>query len=268
MNVLERLKVCSTCQNRKFDPSHGVVCSLTKKKPEFEEHCEHYTAVDNSEAKHIAKAVMSSSGTKSSKTQSPSKDDEGISGLLAFFLYGVVGAGSILGAMLTFMITGGISTFVIALSDNPFIKLLMLLPILYSLLPLASAIAAIVAFNKRDSNAVSATITYLSTSAIYSIVLIILGLALDFQDSQIFTIAIANLAWYGLWFAYLVESRQVAAIIPIATRTWKSFEKGIIVASIVLATVFTISFIYIYENDKPHDKMERSYNSKIELSDW
>ena len=272
MNVLERLKVCSTCKNKEFDPSSGVVCSLTKRKPVFEESCVNYAEVDHSEAKQVANAVMKSSAAEFEATALPRlKTDDSVSGWLAFFLYVVVGAGAILGVIATFSLFGNLSMLTMHLPYDTTIKLLILLPMAYSVIPLAIAIATIVAFSKRDSNAVSLANTYLATSAIYGIVIIILGLILGSGTSALIpSIAIAKLVWCGLWFIYLATSHRVATIIPAAKRTWKSFEKWLMAAAIVLATIFTLSCIYV---DKSlSEKFEGNANKypiqNIERQGW
>lgn len=268
MNVLERLKVCSTCKNKEFDPSSGVVCSLTKRKPVFEESCVNYAAIDNSEAKEVANAIKNSS---EQDLLPHIKTDDSVSGWLAFFLYVVVGAGAILGVIATFSLFGNLSMLTMHLPYDTTIKLLILLPMAYSVIPLAIAIATIVAFSKRDSNAVSLANTYLATSAIYGIVIIILGVILGSGTSALIpSIAIAKLVWCGLWFIYLATSHRVATIIPAAKRTWKSFEKWLMAAAIVLATIFTLSCIYI---DKSlSEKFEGNANKypiqNIERQGW
>jgi len=52
MGPAEKLKFCRTCQKRKLDPATGIVCSLTDKKPEFEEFCNDYQ-IDQAEADRL-----------------------------------------------------------------------------------------------------------------------------------------------------------------------------------------------------------------------
>lgn len=42
MNVKDRIRVCKTCQNRRFDTKTGIVCGLTNLKPDFEYECKDY----------------------------------------------------------------------------------------------------------------------------------------------------------------------------------------------------------------------------------
>ena len=47
--MTDKIKVCSTCKNRDFDPSSGIVCSLTKEKPSFENECDKYIGKEQRE---------------------------------------------------------------------------------------------------------------------------------------------------------------------------------------------------------------------------
>ena len=269
MNVLERLKVCSTCKNREFDPNCGVVCSLTKKKPMFDESCANYTAVDHSEAKQVANAVMDSSSAEFEATALPRlKTDDSISGWLAFFLYVVVGAGGVLGATITTSLFGKTSILTMFLPEGEWLTLMLILPIIYSLIPLALSIAAIVAFNKKESNAVSLASTYLATSAIYGIVLLILSAIIEAKESSIPSIAVAELIWCGLWLLYLATSHKIAVIIPRAKRTWKSFEKCLLLAAIALAACFIISCIYVDKSMNDRSKGINHPTQNIEYQGW
>jgi hypothetical protein len=40
----ERINICSTCLNRKFNRDTGLVCGLTLAKPNFENTCSDYQA--------------------------------------------------------------------------------------------------------------------------------------------------------------------------------------------------------------------------------
>ena len=269
MNVLERLKVCSTCKNREFDPNCGVVCSLTKKKPMFDESCANYTAVDHSEAKQVANAVMNSSAAEFEATVLPRlKTDDSISGWLAFFLYVVVGAGGILGATITTSLFGKTSIFTMFLPEGEWLTLMLILPIIYSLIPLALSIATIVAFNKKESNAVSLASTYLATSAIYGVVLLILSAIIEAKESSIPSIAVAELIWCGLWLLYLTTSHKIAVIIPRAKRTWKSFEKCLLLAAIALAACFIVSCIYVDKSMNDRSKGINHPTQNIEYQGW
>lgn len=44
MEVADKIKICSTCKNREFNPECGTVCSFTKEKPSFDDKCDKYVA--------------------------------------------------------------------------------------------------------------------------------------------------------------------------------------------------------------------------------
>ena len=51
----EKIKICSTCKNRKMDIQRGIVCNLTDTKPEFEFACASYSADEAAVAREKAK---------------------------------------------------------------------------------------------------------------------------------------------------------------------------------------------------------------------
>lgn len=56
MEMSEKIKICSTCNNRKMDIQRGIICNLTDAKPEFEFACESYSADEAAVAREKAKA--------------------------------------------------------------------------------------------------------------------------------------------------------------------------------------------------------------------
>ena len=42
MEMSEKIKICSACKNREFNSESGIVCSLTKEKPSFNDACDNY----------------------------------------------------------------------------------------------------------------------------------------------------------------------------------------------------------------------------------
>lgn len=42
MELTQRLATCKQCEKRKFNPNTGLVCSLTLRKPEFENDCNEF----------------------------------------------------------------------------------------------------------------------------------------------------------------------------------------------------------------------------------
>ena len=65
MTPSEKIKICSTCQNRKWDKDRGIVCNLTDQKPTFEFQCEHY--LGDEKAVESVKQMESALGGESAK---------------------------------------------------------------------------------------------------------------------------------------------------------------------------------------------------------
>jgi hypothetical protein len=75
MTLEERLDFCKICENRKINLQVGLVCSLTNKKPEFENKCEFFIK-DEKEAERKLKLKLDATGTSRSQNGSlvPSKN--------------------------------------------------------------------------------------------------------------------------------------------------------------------------------------------------
>lgn len=56
MEVADKIKICSTCKNREFNPECGTVCSFTKEKPSFDDKCDKYVADEAQLSKEASKA--------------------------------------------------------------------------------------------------------------------------------------------------------------------------------------------------------------------
>lgn len=98
MNLNERLEFCTICQNRKVDFTTGLTCSLTNKKPEFEEHCETFLK-DEKEAERKLKLKLAAAGN--SRAQNGSLDPKKnlnyglfliVAGILVLFISLLFGA--------------------------------------------------------------------------------------------------------------------------------------------------------------------------------
>ncbi|WBU88472.1 hypothetical protein [Cellulophaga omnivescoria] len=68
MNLSEQLILCKKCENRKFDPNTGINCSLTGKKPNFEDTCSTFV-LDAKEAEKIAAKGQASAYVKEDSKQ-------------------------------------------------------------------------------------------------------------------------------------------------------------------------------------------------------
>ncbi len=70
MDLKERLQYCKTCEKREFNSSIGIVCSLTKEKPNFQNRCSDY--VMDAKAVEKIKAQISYNNTSSESVEKES----------------------------------------------------------------------------------------------------------------------------------------------------------------------------------------------------
>ncbi|MCX2678972.1 hypothetical protein OOZ15_03380 [Galbibacter sp. EGI 63066] len=61
MELNEQLAFCKKCEKRKFDSKTGIVCSLTDRKPDFQNECSDFS-LDIKQANKIATRSEGSSG--------------------------------------------------------------------------------------------------------------------------------------------------------------------------------------------------------------
>ncbi len=66
MQLAQRLETCKRCEKRKFDMNSGIVCSLTLRKPEFEDSCKDFVLDPKEDSKLKAKAYKVEKEEKSS----------------------------------------------------------------------------------------------------------------------------------------------------------------------------------------------------------
>ena len=139
MEQTDKIKLCSTCKNREFNPECGTVCSFTKEKPSFDDKCDKYVADEVQLSKEASKAEAL-------------EEEKSISGWLAFFLWVGVGLGALISAIMGVAQTFG-QGFGWLFSSTYLIMIVSLLVI---------ATLTIIAFYKRKSNAVSLATTYIA----------------------------------------------------------------------------------------------------------
>ena len=220
METSERIKICSSCNNREFNPQTGIVCSLTKEKPNFEESCSNYSANLSQNAKEIAERYE------------PDESDKRISGWLAFFLWGGVGAGATISTILN----------LVEFFRESYNATITTLGLLYAFILLATAIYTIIAFLRRESNAVALANTYIAMIFIDGIMLAIFGLISD--DSSMLYDSLRKFVWAICWFLFLITSNKVKVIIPKEIRTYRAVEKLLLIAYAAVAITFTSLLAY------------------------
>ena len=238
MEASERIKICSSCNNREFNPQIGIVCSLTKEKPNFEDNCCNYSANLSQNAKEIAERYE------------PDESDRRISGWLAFFLWGGVGAGATISTILN----------LVEFFSEGYSAIMITLGILYSVILLATAIYTIIAFLRRESNAVALANTYIAMIFIDGIMLAIFGLISD--DSSMLYDSLRKFVWAICWFVFLVVSNKVKVIIPREIRTYRVVEKALLIAYAIIATISTSYVVYVVKSGD----VQAIFNSEAYMS--
>lgn len=53
MELKQQLVFCKQCEKREFNPNTGIVCSLTQRKPDFQQSCKDFV-IDPKQAQKIA----------------------------------------------------------------------------------------------------------------------------------------------------------------------------------------------------------------------
>lgn len=228
MELADKIKVCSTCKNREFNPECGTICSFTKGKPSFEDKCEQYVVDEVQLSKESSKAEAL-------------EEEKNISGWLAFFLWVGVGLGALISAIMGLAQTFG-QGFGWFYTSTYLIMIISLL---------VTATLTIVAFYKRKSNAVALATTYIAMIALDGVMSLVIAAVSD--DSSMFPQAFRQLGWGAIWFTYLRQSSKVELIVPILTRTWNKLEKIILALYILALSIFTLSIVYVYKSENPHN---------------
>lgn len=218
----EKLEVCSKCQKREFSTERGLICSLSKEKPDFDEVCASFDP-DN---EIIAFQKSKDESYERSKS---------VSGWLAFFLWVGLGCGSALSLIM------GITQVANANLGWMASLVVLILPLIIVVI----AMYAIVAFYYRKSNAVALAKTYIAMTALDGVLGIIMSIAI--KDSTMCPQGVRNLIWSAIWFTYLLESDRVADLIPKNIRTWRGFEKASLIIFVILEISFTALFVVFYK---------------------
>lgn len=164
------------------------------------------------------------------------ENKENISGWLAFFLWvGVLGGACISVVLQLLNLEYGFS-WIFWVVDIIMISCLII-----------TAIKTVRAFLKRESNAVSWATTYIAMIVLDGIISLIIGGATN--DSSMYPSAIRQFLWGGIWFTYLRSSVKVRRVIPSSNRTWKWFEKIVLIIYLLTLLVFTTSIINITKDE-------------------
>ena len=219
-DLREKIKICATCKNREFNPNIGIVCSLTKEKPTFEDECEVYVA-DETQLTVQAERVEEL------------EKEKNITGWLAFFLWVGIGLEAFI-------------LFILELRDalifgvNP-ISLLYLIVVSTLFI---TAVSAIVAFYKRKSNAVALANTYIAMLVFDGFMFLIISLILS--DGSFIQHLIRQFIWGGLCFVYLRKSQKIELIMPTSSRTWGNYGKILLTIYMVALALYVFAVTHLY----------------------
>lgn len=177
--------------------------------------------------------------------------DEKIHGWLKFFLIFFVGIGSIASLIISIATFEAGDNFWISSSD-----------IVFATIYLVTAVLTLVAFHKRDTDAVFLAKTFVVLCFASNL----LGLfATDGEvgSDKIITRLIRSIIWCCIWFIYLCNSNQVESLIPGSYRKTKTRD-WIIIATVVLLP-FTCIGLGVASDKKTHAETEAVALSNLNL---
>lgn len=181
----------------------------------------------------------------------PSYED--IHGWLKFFLIFFVGIGSVGSLVMSFVSFESGDNFWISASD-----------VAFALIYLAAGILTLVAFHKRDTDAVFLAKTYIVLCFASNLI----GLFAtdgEFVSDKVVVRLIRSIIWCCIWFIFLCNSNQVESLIPISYRKTK-IRDWIIIATIILLPFTCIGF-GIASEKKNHAESEYIATRNLSLGD-
>lgn len=178
--------------------------------------------------------------------------DEDIHGWLKFFLIVFVGIGSVGSVILNFVTFDSGDNFWMSSSD-----------VVFSLVYLVTGIFTIVAFHKRDTDAVFLAKTFVVLCFASNL----LGLiTMDGGDNstKVVTSMIRSIIWCCIWFIFLCNSNQVERLIPVSYRKTKTRD-WIIIAAVILLPFICIG-LGIASEKQSRTETETAAISNLTLS--
>lgn len=179
--------------------------------------------------------------------------DEDIHGWLKFFLIFFVGIGSVGSLVMSFVSFESGDNFWISASD-----------VVFALVYLAVGILTLVAFYKRDTDAVFLAKTYVVLCFASNLI----GLFVtegELGSDKIVVRLIRSIIWSCIWFIFLCNSNQVKGLIPVSYRKTKTRD-WIIIATIILLP-FTCIGLGIASEKKTHAESEYNATRNLSLDD-
>lgn len=154
-------------------------------------------------------------------------NDEDIHGWLKFFLIFFVGIGSVASLIMSFVTFEAADNFWLSASD-----------IAFAIVYLATGILTLVAFHKRDTDAVFLAKTFV-VLCFASNILALFGSEGEIGSDKMVPRMIRSIIWCCIWFIFLCSSNQVQSLIPKSYRKAKTRD-WIIIAAVILLPFFCI----------------------------
>lgn len=211
----ERIDICRTCQNRKHDMKTGLYCGLTGQKPDFKSRCNNLV-IDQEELEKVRK-----------KKEEVQKSVDQIGGWTAFFLWCGIGLGLLISTIRTSVTVFSPGVDAITIGSS----------LIYLALFLLIGIKAIIAFYKKQENAVPLATAYCIMIALDAAFLLVVNLIT--KDGGSWS---TNIIWAGVWLAYLYHSEDIKDKFPVNTRKWHNLEKNVLTT---VASLYAILLVFI-----------------------
>lgn len=179
--------------------------------------------------------------------------DEDIHGWLKFFLIFFVGIGSVGSLVMSLVSFESGDNFWISASD-----------VVFALVYLAVGILTLVAFYKRDTDAVFLAKTYVVLCFASNLISLFVTEG-ELGSDKIVVRLIRSIIWSCIWFIFLCNSNQVKGLIPVSYRKTKTRD-WIIIATIILLP-FTCIGLGIASEKKTHAESEYNATRNLSLDD-
>ena len=206
----ERIQVCSTCLNRKFNPEVGIVCGKTGNKPEFANACHDYQA---------DQAAVDRQRLKEENSEPE------IEGFLAFFVYWIIPIGLVLSILSLIIQWDTIS------ACGP---MMIAFEIAFYAFYTYFQIYTIYGFVKRKPDTVFIAKYQLIVLVAVNLLVVFSGVVDESNILENTPRLCVSIAWSVVSFIYLCLSKHVEDLIPKKTRKLAGLNKIMFILSLVI----------------------------------